>query len=312
MNRRLRAICTSLLAAALVPVVCTGQATNPVSPSRPAPQPSAATNPSNSAAPGTGALTTPNAANPPSSTDCEGGPCPAGPAPHITIATPAPAPSPWPVQDRISWAANLILLIIAYVGIMLAVSALRKIERQTHYAEAAAEAAADAAKSALQYAQANARAERPWILVTAEPAPGAPETFSILATNRGRSPARLVALADKIAVVKDEASLPADPSFAESEMRAPLSSMILLPGEFTVIRTFSRDDAQNLCKNTDELRRIESWEDRVYLYGNVTYVDLHSPDEKQTFETGWCCWYIHGRQKSGMVSAGPAGYTRHT
>lgn len=231
---------------------------------------------------------------------------------HMTIATPAPAPAPWPVQDRISWAANLILLIIAYVGIMLAVSALRKIERQTQYAESAAQAAADAAKAALQYAEAYARAERPWVLISAEPAPGAPDTFSVLATNRGRSPARIVALAEGIVVAKDEANLPADPAFQESETRAPLSSMILLPGEFTVIRSFRRDDVQNLCKTPEELHRIESWEDRIYLYGNVTYADLHAPDEKQTFETGWCCWYIHGRQKSGMVSAGPPAYSRHT
>jgi hypothetical protein len=314
MNRSLGAICTLLLAAALVPAVCAGQAISQVSPAPQGAQPSTpvpgASNPARSGTAGT-IPATPNPANSSSSSDCEGGPCP-GPAPHITIATPAPAPAPWPWQDRIAWAGHMLLLIIAYIGIILAVSALRKIERQTHYAESAAQAAADAAKAALQYAQANARAERPWILVTAEPAPGAPEKFSILATNRGRSPARIIALAEGTAVVKDEANLPTAPAFNESEMRAPVSSMILLPGEFTVIRSFSRDDAQNLCKDPEELRRIESWEDRIYLYGNVTYVDLHSPDEKQALETGWCCWYIHGRQKSGMVSAGPAAYAHHT
>jgi hypothetical protein len=313
MKRRVGAISRLLLAAALVPAACPGQTSSQLSPTRQAAQPSAASpagaNPAQSNA---AVAANPSASSSANPSECEGGPCPTAPTPHITIATPAPAPSPWPVQDRISWAANLILLIIAYVGIMLAVSALRKIERQTHYAESAAQAAADAAKAALQYAQANSRAERPWILVSAEPAPGAPETFSILATNRGRSPARIASLVEGIVVVKDESSLPANPAFNESEMRAPLSSMILLPGEFTVIRTFRRDDVNTVCKNPEELRRVENWEEKIYLYGKVTYVDLHSPEENLTFETGWCCWYIHGRQKSGMVSAGPPAYTQHT
>jgi hypothetical protein len=308
MNRSLRAICTLLLTAALVPAVCAAQVTGQAASAHQAVQPAAAPPASSS---GASAPAGSNAANPGSSTDCEGGPCP-GPTPHITIATPAPAPAPWPLQDRIKWLTVVLLVLIAYVGVWLAVSTLHKIERQTHYSELAAQAATEAAKAALQYAQAHARAERPWVLVTAEPAPGAPEKFSILATNRGRSPARIVALAEGTAVVKDEANLPAEPAFGESEVRAPLSSMILLPGEFTVIRSFSRDDAHNLCKNPEELHRIESWEERIYLYGNVTYVDLNSPDEKHTFETGWCCWYIHGRQKSGMVSAGPIAYTQHT
>jgi hypothetical protein len=304
MYRSLRAICTLLLSAALVPVVCAGQASNQApsarqaTPSAPNPAPSSATTPASPS--GTS-----------SSADCDGGPCP-GPAPHITIATPAPAAAPWSVPDRIKWVTVILLVLIAYGGVWIGISTLHKIERQTRYAESAAQAAADAAKAALQYAQANARAERPWILVTAEPAPGAPDMFSILATNRGRSPARIVALAEGTVVAKDEANLPPDPAFSESEIRAPLSSMILLPGEFTVIRSFRRDDVQNICKTPEELHRIESWEERIYLFGNVSYIDLYSPDEKQTFETGWCCWYIHGRQKSGMVSAGPAAYTQHT
>jgi hypothetical protein len=321
MKRRVGVTCTLLLAAALIPAAYAGQAAGSVAPAHQASPPTAvspaASNPAgaNPAQAGGAGAVNPAVntnANPPASTECEGAPCPTGPTPHITIATPAPAPSPWPWQDRIRWAAEIIGAIILYVGVMLAVSTLRKIERQSHYAESAAQAAADAAKAALQYAQANSRAERPWILVSAEPAPGAPDTFSVLATNRGRSPARIASLSEGLIVVKDESNLPADPTFNESEMRAPLSSMILLPGEFTVIRTFRRDDVPTVCKNPEELRRVENWEEKIYLYGKVSYVDLHSPDENQRFETGWCCWYIHGRQKSGMVSAGPATYTQHT
>jgi hypothetical protein len=42
------------------------------------------------------------------------------------------------------------------------------------------------------------------------------------------------------------------------------------------------------------------------------YRDLVSPQGSNEHETNWCCWYIHGRQKSGMVIAGPPSYNSHT
>jgi hypothetical protein len=110
------------------------------------PQTPAATNsqPSGSNA-GTGATsgTTPN---------CTEGPCDAQPA-HITIATAAPAPAPWPWPDRVAWVARILLAVLGYVGIMLALSTLRKIQRQSQYAEVAAQAAADSAQAALLHAR---------------------------------------------------------------------------------------------------------------------------------------------------------------
>ncbi len=201
---------------------------------------------------------------------------------------------------------------MAYVAILMAISLLRKIERQSRYAEAAAEAAAQAAKTVLYYSEAHARAERPWILVTAEPAPGAIDAFHVIATNRGRGPAKIVALDEGIVTAKDDDDLPADPAYKSAESRAPLSSMILLPGESTVIRSFRRDDVNSVCTTPEQMRRVETWEDKVYLYGKVTYIDLQQPDEKLTYDSAWCCWYIHGRQKSGLVPTGPAPYNRHT
>src|ERR1039458_8579089 len=46
--------------------------------------------------------------------------------PHITVANPAPAPLTWSLHEQISWAANLVLVILGYVGIMMAVSLLKK------------------------------------------------------------------------------------------------------------------------------------------------------------------------------------------
>src|ERR1700689_4425101 len=125
-----------LLASALWPVVCAGQAAGQAAPGAKTSTASAAA-PSSStpSEAGAGAASS-------SSTEGDSGPCPATATPHITIATPAPAAAAWQWQDRIRWAAEIVLAILAYVGIMLAVAALRKIERQTRYTEAAAEAAA--------------------------------------------------------------------------------------------------------------------------------------------------------------------------
>ncbi len=273
------------------------------------------------AAPAASTAAPPVPANPGTQTNCEGGACDVVPS-HITIATPAPAPAPWPLQDRIAWAASLLLTIVAYVGIMLALSLLRKIERQTRYAETAAQAAADSAKAALllaqshaetqaQQAEALAQAERPWILITAEPAPGNLNGFTVVATNRGRGPARIVALADEITSAADDSQLPPVPEFT-GEPRAPVAPLILLPGESTDIKSFFRDDVKLFCATQERLRRVENWEERIYLYGVIAYRDLRSSDEKQFHETSWCCWYIHGRQKSGMVMAGPPQYNRHS
>jgi hypothetical protein len=285
----------------------TAQAANPASPTHPTATPSA---PAGAASPAASPATGPAGANPAAPTDCQGGACDATPA-HITIATPAPAPAPWPLQERISWAANLILVLIAYMGVMLGLSALRKIERQTRFAETTAQAAADSAKAALMYAEAQALAQRPWLVVTAEPEPGPHDRFTIVATNRGRSPTRIVTLADETMTARDEAHLPPSPVF-KSEPQPPRVPIILLPGEATGLKSFSREDVKSVCQSADDLRRVEAWESKIYLYGTVTYIDLRAPAGREPYETGWCCWYIHGHQKSGMVIAGTPEYNRHT
>lgn len=292
------AIAGLLAFTALVPAASNAQTANPPSPT------AGATTPAASPASGQGD------ANPASQSNCQGGPCDA-PLPHITIATPAPAPAPWPLQERISWVANLILVFIAYMGVMLGLSALRKIERQSRFAETAAQAAADSAKAALMYAEAQAQSQRPWLVVTAESEPGPNNRFTVVATNRGRSPTRIVTLVDEIAIARDESHLPPAPVF-KSAPEPPRVPIILLPGESKGLKTFSREDASSVCETPEELRRVEAWETRIYLYGEVTYVDLRAPAGNEPYETGWCCWYIHGQQKSGLVIAGPTGYNRHT
>jgi len=216
------------------------------------------------------------------------------------------------LHDRIAWAANLVLVILGYAGILLAISTLKKIERQTKVGEAAAEAAAESAQAALLHAQAMIHAERPWLLVTVEPSRSIENGFTVMATNRGRSPARIIAMAEQVRIAIDEAHLPDTPEYKSGEPGAPRVPVILLPGESTGIKSFCRDDLKGLCNSEETFKRIKDWEEKVYLYGKLVYRDLIAPPDEQIHETAWCCWYIHGLQKSGLVIAGPPSYNLHT
>ena len=249
--------------------------------------------------------------NPALKTDCPNGPCDYQP-PHITIATPAPAPALWPLQDRIAWGADVLLALLGYAGIMMALSLLKKIERQSKYIETAATAAAESAQAALLHSQFILHAERPWVLITVAPSPSVENGFMVIATNRGRSPARVVALANETRVAASEATLTGIPEYSPEDPEMPPVSIILLPGEFTSIRSFCRDDVKVLCKSEEALQRIVNWEERIFLYGKVTYRNLLAPTEEPPHETAWCCRYIHGRQKSGLVIAGTQEYNLHT
>ncbi len=202
-------------------------------------------------------------------------------------------------------------MLYVVVAVTLALSMLRRFERQAHYAEVAAQAAAESAKAVLVYAQGQAEADRPWVLVTPENVPGVPDKFNIIATNRGRSPARIVSIVDEIASAGDDSILPPTPVF-KNEPQPLAASDILLPGESIRIKSFSREEVNSVCETPEQLQLVESWVEKIYLYGNVTYQDLRATDGTQPHETSWCCWYIHGRQKSGMVMAGPPAYNQHT
>jgi hypothetical protein len=251
------------------------------------------------------------ASGPAAKTDCQSGPCDYQP-PHISIATQAPAPAPWPLQDRIAWGANILLALLGYAGIMMALSILKKIERQSKYVETAALAAADSAQAALLHTQVILHAERPWVLITVVPSPSIENGFTVVATNRGRSPARVVGMADETRIAADEAKMPGIPEFSPEDPDLPPISIILLPGEMVTIKSFCRDDVKGLCKSEEKLRRIENWEERIFLYGKVVYKDLLAPIQEAPHQTSWCCRYIHGRQKSGLVVAGTQEYNQHT
>jgi hypothetical protein len=228
------------------------------------------------------------------------------------VSIPAPAPVPWKLHDQIAWAANLALVFAGFIGIILALSTLKKIERQTRAAELAAEAAAAHAEASLLSAQALADAERPWLLISVEPSPSRANSFTVIATNRGRTPAQIVSTVEQIKIAIDETHLSRIPEYQNEKTGYPFAPIILLPGESTAIKSFCREDLKGLCQSDEALRRIEEWEDKVYLFGKVVYKNLIERPDKQIHETAWCCWYIHGRQKSGLVIAGPPQYNQHT
>ena len=57
---------------------------------------------------------------------------------------------------------------------------------------------------------------------------------------------------------------------------------------------------------------MENWEEKIFIYGQISYKDLIERPEGPTYQTSWCCWYIHGRNKSGLVIAGPPQYNSHS
>jgi hypothetical protein len=289
-----------LLAAARAPLAVGEQATGNVAPSdhsMPVARPSAAGPPA--------------ASRPTEKANCDCGSL-SYPPPHITVAAPVQAPPTWPVPDRIAWIANLLLAVMGYVGIMLAVSLLRKIERQTQSVESAVDTAAAVAQTALLQAQAIVRAERPWIMVTAEPSPGIENSSTVVATNRGKSPARIVVTAERIAVALDETHLPPVPEYEAEKPGVSLDPIILLPGESSPIRIFGWGDVERFCATEEKLKGVEDWDEKIFLYGRITYEDLVSPAGRETHETSWCCWYISGKKKSGLVTIGLPAYNVQT
>jgi hypothetical protein len=250
--------------------------------------------------------------------DCNGAPC-EDQQPHLIVTLPAPAPVQWPLHDRILWGALLAMVFIAYAGVMLAVSTLKKIERHTGATEAsvvsltaAATAANETAQASLLHAQSMLKAERPWVLVTAEATRGVENSFDITATNRGRSPATITSALDQVVFASDEPHLPAVPAFKLTDSKSRFVPLILLPGESATLKSFTREQVKEFCGSDERFAAVENWSERLFLCGKIVYKDLVAPAGKELHETNWCCWYIHGKQRSALVPAGPAEYNAHT
>jgi hypothetical protein len=230
--------------------------------------------------------------------------------PQIVVTSPNTAPSPWTWHDRVLWGADLVLVVLGYIGVMLALRMLKNIERQTEFGVAAAQAALQCANAALESSQAIVDSGRPWIVISVEPFLTVENGFKVMATNRGRTPARITAKADCAKIAPDDTKLPQTPDYTTGKSSTPFEPIILLPGESAGIRPFRRADVRALCTSDEEFKRIEKWEDKVFLYGRVTYRDLISPLDQPDHVTAWCCWYVYS-EKDALIIAGPPEYNKH-
>ncbi len=309
------AVCTLLLIISQATVPCLGQAANPSrnNPSRDnraSGNRAGATQPT--AQPSTTSATAPQATSGLAGTAESNGEPSEESQPRMIVTLPPPAPVTWHLHDKILWAAYVVLAILGYVGIMMALSTLRKIDRQTAAATDASSAAQDVARATLLIAQSMIDSARPWIAITVEPSRIGENSFNVMATNRGRSPATITQTLGHVQVAIDESRLTGIPEYRPDKQAEPPAPVILLPGESVAIKRFGRDDLKELCKTEETLKRVQSWEEKLFLCGKVIYRDLIAPPDDQFHETTWCCWYIHGRQKSGLVMAGPPSYNLHT
>lgn len=247
----------------------------------------------------------------PASTDADNSQSSAQP-PQIIVNPPA-APTPeWGWREQATWASGIVLAVLGYVGIMLALRTLKRIERHLEASTTTAQAALESSSAALSLAQAIANSERPWIVVTVEPFLTMESSFKVMAANRGRSPARIINAIDQVRVARDETELPKTPEFDTAAKADTPEPIVLLPGEATGIWAFNRDDLAAICKTADVLRKVERWQEILFLYGRITYTDLNASDTNQVHETFWCCRYIHGEKNSALVMAGQPEYNKHS
>ncbi len=233
-----------------------------------------------------------------------------GTPPQIVVTSGTTQPSAWTWHDKVLWGALLVLVILGYLGVILSFKILQNIQRQTEFGVAAAQAALQCANAALESSQAIVDSGRPWIVITIEPFLTVEHGFKVMATNRGRTPARILAKADCVKIATDETKLASTPDYDSGKSATPFEPIILLPGESAGIRPFRRADVRSYCASDDQFRRIEKWEEKVFIYGRVVYRDLISPLDQPNHETDWCCWYVYG-DKDALVIAGPPEYNKH-
>jgi hypothetical protein len=233
-----------------------------------------------------------------------------GTPPQIVVTSPNAQPSAWTWHDKVLWGALLVLVILGYIGVILSLRILKNIQRQTEFGVSAAQAALQCANAALESSQAIVDSGRPWIVITIEPFLTVEHGFKVMATNRGRTPARILAKADCVKIAADETKLPPTPDYDSGKSATPFEPIILLPGESAGIRPFRRADVRSYCASDEQFRHVEKWEEKVFIYGRVIYRDLISPLDQPNHETDWCCWYAYG-DKDALVIAGPPEYNKH-
>jgi len=78
----------------------------------------------------------------------------------LAVVAVAPVPESWPWHDIVAWVADLVLAVVATVGVFIALATLRKLERQT--------------KASEDSARAQMNADRAWVMASVAGNPAEP------------------------------------------------------------------------------------------------------------------------------------------
>ncbi len=173
--------------------------------------------------------------------------------------------------------SNWLLMLVGIGAVIAAFCTLEILKRQTKAAE-------DAAKAALLNAQVFINAERPWILVRAELSKQRDFGHQVMAVNKGRSPAEVLAHADNCTVIGIMDFLPDIAEYGKTKIYP--SPQIILPEESVVIGEIT--ESSLVGKNQGDITRFRNAETQGYVYGSLIYRDLLGPPTAKPHETRWC------------------------
>jgi hypothetical protein len=235
------------------------------------------------------------------------------PVPHITIEDiPPNLPVSWLFNQRIELIINLALLVLVYIGLMIAVRTIAKARRRLQGTEAIVQSLTESASSVLARVEAMMAQERSWLTTKVESSLRSGNGFSIIAQNCGRCPAEIVTLADRIGILANESCLPEIPEYTQHGIREFSAPLTLVPGESKVLQTFSGTDLDWICGSAESRRRIESEQDHLFVYGRVRYRDVIAVGDSRDHETNWCHEYTYDGSRWGLIAAGSAEYNKRT
>ena len=227
-------------------------------------------------------------------------------------------------QDGIYWILDVLLILVgsaAFVAVWYqaketarAAKAIQisaeAMQRQIGIMEKQTKATEDAAATALLNAQAVIHSERPWIIVTVEPHPSFRGNFLFAATNKGRTPAKLVSGSAEFTFTALPKDLPVPPSY--SSQFTSLGDTLLVPGDPFQIYSPSGISPEDIVARRSSSREIANPNETLIFYGRIVYRDGFGKGNLTDgqHETRWCYAYVKNERR--FVITGPDEYNRHT
>jgi len=177
--------------------------------------------------------------------------------------------------DKAAVWINLGLCIIGFFGIVIAVSTLKKIERQIRVAEADT--------------QAMVRAERPWIVIDVESP--SPNQFNFIATNTGRTPADVKSIWANAIITKrgDTLEIPPEEKTSDSLLSNP--PCLIPPTAGQVVFRCNIDQMEKAGVFGRNMTFAQGFVE-LRFYGRIIYSDVLQPESAIPHETKWLYWQV--------------------